>query len=210
MKVLLLADDASREEWLALPAAAGVQYQWLTAPGTAPVHPDTEVCIDLLFENTPERIQWFEQIRVPVVMINSVLTTLADIGENFIRINGWKTFLKRPVVEAACTDAALKARAEELFGILGRKIEWIPDIPGFITPRVVASIINEAWLALEEGVSDEEAIDTAMKMGTNYPYGPFEWGRKIGLQRVFLLLEALSKKQERYTPAALLGEKILV
>ena len=41
-------------------------------------------------------------------------------------------------------------------------------------------IINEAFLALQEGVSTKEEINTAMKLGTNYPLGPFEWVEKIG------------------------------
>ena len=49
-----------------------------------------------------------------------------------------------------------------------------PDIPGFISARVVSMIINEAYFALEEEVSSKEEIDTAMKLGTNYPYGPFD------------------------------------
>jgi 3-hydroxybutyryl-CoA dehydrogenase len=93
---------------------------------------------------------------------------------------------------------------------LGRKTEWVPDVAGFITPRVVATVINEAFLALEENVSVETEIDTAMKLGTNYPYGPFEWGQKIGLQNIHSLLDALSKEQIRYKPSKLLKEKTLV
>ncbi len=47
----------------------------------------------------------------------------------------------------------------------------------------MAMIINEAWHALAEEVSTKNEIDTAMKLGTNYPYGPFEWAEKIGLGR---------------------------
>jgi len=71
-------------------------------------------------------------------------------------------------------------------------------------------IINEAFLTVEENVSVEKEIDTAMKLGTNYPYGPFEWGEKIGLNKVVYLLEVLEKEQNRYKPAGLLKNKILV
>jgi 3-hydroxybutyryl-CoA dehydrogenase len=59
-------------------------------------------------------------------------------------------------------------------------------------------------------VSVEKEIDTAMKLGTNYPYGPFEWGEKIGLGKVVSLLEVLEKEQIRYKPCALLKKMILV
>src|ERR1700710_2457559 len=48
--------------------------------------------------------------------------------------------------------------------------------------RVVAMIINEAYYALDAGVSSKESIDLAMKLGTGYPYGPFEWADRIGLR----------------------------
>jgi 3-hydroxybutyryl-CoA dehydrogenase len=50
-------------------------------------------------------------------------------------------------------------------------------------------------------------MDTAMKLGTAYPYGPFEWGNKIGLQNIVNLLKKLSKKQPRYTPCELLVQE---
>jgi 3-hydroxybutyryl-CoA dehydrogenase len=77
-------------------------------------------------------------------------------------------------------------------------MEWVPDVPGFITARVIAMIVNEAWFALEEGISTKEDIDIAMRLGTNYPYGPFEWGNQIGLENVYALLGKLSKISKRY------------
>jgi 3-hydroxybutyryl-CoA dehydrogenase len=79
-----------------------------------------------------------------------------------------------------------------------------------VSARVISTIINEAFLTVEENVSVEKEIDTAMKLGTNYPYGPFEWGEKIGLDKVVSLLEVLEKEQNRYKPCPLLKNKILV
>ncbi|RYG41719.1 MAG: hypothetical protein EOO01_24540 [Chitinophagaceae bacterium] len=109
-------------------------------------------------------------------------------------------------MEAAGID---RNKATELFVLLGRKAEWVPDISGFITARVVATIINEAFFALEEDISTEEEIDTAMKLGTNYPFGPFEWGEKIGLAGVYSLLAGLAKRESRYQPCKLLEKKAL-
>jgi 3-hydroxybutyryl-CoA dehydrogenase len=88
--------------------------------------------------------------------------------------------------------------------MLNRRTEWVPDEKGLISARIVSMIINEAFFALEEKVSSKEEIDTAMKLGTNYPYGPFEWGEKIGFKKIVSLLTALSNEEERYQPAALL------
>ena len=69
-------------------------------------------------------------------------------------------------------------------------------------------IINEAYFARDENVSSEADIDTAMKLGTNYPYGPFEWCKKIGVERVFNLLEKLAETDKRFTPAGGLKNEI--
>jgi 3-hydroxybutyryl-CoA dehydrogenase len=53
-------------------------------------------------------------------------------------------------------------------------------------------------------VSTKKETDIAMKLGTNYPYGPFEWAEKIGLKNIAALLTALCKEENRYQPSPLL------
>jgi 3-hydroxybutyryl-CoA dehydrogenase len=60
-----------------------------------------------------------------------------------------------------------------------------------IVERLLATIVNEAASALADGVATAEAIDTAMRLGANYPSGPLEWGERIGLTAVVERLEAL-------------------
>jgi 3-hydroxybutyryl-CoA dehydrogenase len=207
MNLLVLANDKQKEELAGKHVFNELQLQWVTGPEAITGYPKADVCMDLLFENTEERIQWLRKLQINPVIINSVVTPLSETGEGFIRINGWNTFLKRPIIEAACDNDQLKERAEKIFSFLGKKTEWIPDAPGFITARVVACIINEAYFALQENVSSREEIDTAMKLGTNYPYGPFEWSEKIGLKKIHSLLDKLAKEQKRYEPAALLTKE---
>jgi 3-hydroxybutyryl-CoA dehydrogenase len=66
-------------------------------------------------------------------------------------------------------------------------------------------IINEAYFALDDAVSSKAEIDIAMKLGTNYPWGPFEWAEKIGLNNIYLLLQKLSLTNKRYQPAPTLA-----
>lgn len=63
----------------------------------------------------------------------------------------------------------------------------------YIFSRVLVGIINEAMWAVTENVASARDIDTAMKLGTNYLYGPLEWADKIGIEKVQYLLEALNK-----------------
>ena len=83
-------------------------------------------------------------------------------------------------------------------------------LAGFILARVVGQIINEAALALGEGVASAADIDTAMRLGTNYPLGPCAWGNKLGLDLVLDVLEHLQRfyGEERYRPAPLLRQLV--
>jgi 3-hydroxybutyryl-CoA dehydrogenase len=140
------------------------------------------------------------------VFINCVIETLEQkkMPSNFSRINGWPGFLERETWEVATHN---KIIAGKIFQELGWNIVFVKDEPGLVTARVISMIINEAFFALEEGVSSKEEIDVAMKLGTNYPYGPFEWQEKIGLQNIYQLLHNLSEKDKRYSVSSLLRKK---
>ncbi len=202
MKLAVVANDLLKVELLSVAPKAGVDFVWLNV--VTELNEDADGVIDLLFENKEEEIKRLKEFLPKPVIINSVVHTLAEINQPFIRINGWPTFLKREITEAACTTDENKTACEKIFSALGRKTEWVPDTAGFISPRVVAMIINEAWFALDENVSTKEEIDIAMKLGTNYPYGPFEWAEKIGLKNILGLLNKLSSTEKRYLPAPLL------
>jgi 3-hydroxybutyryl-CoA dehydrogenase len=74
--------------------------------------------------------------------------------------------------------------------------------------RTLAAIINEAALAVDDDIASPEDIDTAMKLGTNYPAGPLEWAEKIGRRTVRALLDALNAQatDNRFAPAAWLRQ----
>lgn len=195
MRIVILANDELKEELKT--EAEGII--WIKKPDEFADHADADAFIDLLFDNSPKRVELLKQLLPRTVIINSVIHPLSEIGEGFIRINGWPTFLKGELIEAS-GDTALREQAEKILSILGKKTEWITDQPGFITPRVIGMIINEAYFSIDEQVSTREDIDTAMKLGTNYPYGPFEWAEKIGKENVYRLLKKLSVEEERYKP----------
>lgn len=204
MKLAIVASEQFKEELLSLPVRKGVEIDWLNHVVELANHRHADAVIDLMFNNEKKEISLLKEFQPRPVIVNSVIKTITEIDLSFIRINGWPTFLKRPVVEAAFNIEADKVAGEKVFEAIGRKAEWVPDIAGFLSPRVIAMIINEAYFALEEKVSTKEEIDTAMKLGTNYPFGPFEWGDKIGLKNIHELLNILSVKEKRYQPAALL------
>lgn len=87
----------------------------------------------------------------------------------------------------------------------------VDDRVGMVTPRVISMIINEAYYVVQEGTASREDIDLAMKSGTNYPYGPFEWIRRIGIKHIYEVLEAVYEdtKDERYKICPLLKKEYL-
>jgi 3-hydroxybutyryl-CoA dehydrogenase len=163
-----------------------------------------DVYVDLLFENSAERLVELNQLSASLIVVNSIITDEKELPATFVRLNAWPTFLKRPVAELSCADPEKRSFAEKLFSLLGRTTDWVPGHPGFISARVISMIINEAYFTLEENVSTKEEIDTAMKLGTNYPFGPFEWSQKIGLKKIYDLLIKLSATNKRYSPCQLL------
>jgi 3-hydroxybutyryl-CoA dehydrogenase len=143
------------------------------------------------------------------VLLNSVAHSLKELNvpANVLRINGWKGFLSRKCWEVA---GIVNEKAAEIFSGLGKQILVVADEPGLVAARPIAMIINEAYFALEQGVSTKSEIDTAMKLGTNYPFGPFEWASIIGLYPIYDLLHFLSLSDKRYTPSSLLKKEAAV
>ncbi|MFE6482121.1 3-hydroxyacyl-CoA dehydrogenase [Streptomyces sp. NPDC088747] len=106
---------------------------------------------------------------------------------------------------SACQDTAAQTLAEAvgLFQALGKDVSVIGDAPGMIVARTVARIIDLAHDAVAKGVATEEDIDTAMRLGVNYPLGPFEWSRRVGRTWAHDLLEELHLREPsgRYAPS---------
>ena len=127
---------------------------------------------DFAFENSREHITAIKGLKNPVFISETNLTT-AEIDQTIIRVNCWPGMISRPVLEIAVGTNADITAGQEILKLLGWNYRVVPDIPGFISCRILATIINEAYFTLQAGVSSRKEIDTAMKLGTNYPYGPF-------------------------------------
>lgn len=132
---------------------------------------------------------------------------LLPASKCLIRINAWPGFLRHPLLELAARDND-KAVAATLLADLHWPFRWVADIRGMVTPRVVAMIVNEACFALNQNISSPTEIDIALKLGTSYPKGPFEWAKQIGSHRIIQLLTTLSVEDERYTPAPCIHDNL--
>jgi 3-hydroxybutyryl-CoA dehydrogenase len=199
MQIVVLATDAQWNE-LAV-ETAGVQWIRAASPFTFSTYNNADVFF-ILSDTTDTNFAATEK----PVFVNSVTTTLQQLAatNNTLRINGWCTFLQRPLWEIA---GIITPQATAVLQQLNKQFICCNDEPGFIADKAIAMIINEAFFALGDDVSGKAEIDTAMKLGTNYPYGPFEWAEKIGLKNIYTLLATLSETDKRYTPAPALTQQ---
>ncbi|MFW6096587.1 MAG: 3-hydroxyacyl-CoA dehydrogenase family protein [Chloroflexota bacterium] len=107
-------------------------------------------------------------------------------------------------------ETAMEA-AKLFWQSLEMKSVLVADGPGLVRARTVCCLINEATAALFEGVASAEDIDTAMRLGTNYPHGPFEWADIIGVDTVLGVMNGLFREwgEDRYRPSPLLKRMVL-
>ncbi|MGX2996034.1 3-hydroxyacyl-CoA dehydrogenase [Streptomyces sp. JNUCC 64] len=106
---------------------------------------------------------------------------------------------------AASQDTSPRTLREAvgLFQALGKDVSVIGDVPGMIVARTVARLIDLAMDAVARGVATEEDVDTAMRLGVNYPLGPFEWSHRLGRSWAHSLLDDLHLRDPsgRYAPS---------
>ena len=97
-------------------------------------------------------------------------------------------------------SAAWHQQAAAWLAALGFAPLPMADSPGLVVARTVAMLINEAADAVLQGVCSEAGADAAMKLGVNYPSGPFEWLAQWSGPGVVQLLECLDAEYrgERY------------
>ena len=86
------------------------------------------------------------------------------------------------------TFKAVRALSEDLGKVF---VESVKDMPGFIVNRILMPMINEAVYTLHEGIASVEAIDEAMKLGTNQPMGPLTLADFIGLDTCLAIMNVL-------------------
>jgi 3-hydroxyacyl-CoA dehydrogenase len=132
---------------------------------------------------------------LPAYMVDRKTFTLSPLLVDAIR-----AFAKRAMVINSTTDEKKPAAAS--------KEDGMGTTEQYVFTRVLAAVINEAGLALDEGVATREDIDLAMMKGTNYPKGPLAWADEIGVRTVRGVLGMLDESVGvgRYKPARIFNE----
>lgn len=182
---------------------------------------------DFVIEAAPERLDLklalFAEIErhapaaAPIASNTSALsiTELAGSLKQPARVAGMHFF--NPVhkmklieiVRALESSAGTLGAIEQVARAMKKETVLVREAPGFITTRVNASIGNEAFYMLMEGVASARDIDKALKLGLNHPMGPFELVDLVGLDTRLNILEYLHRSLgEKYRPCPLLAQYV--
>ncbi|WP_281172177.1 3-hydroxyacyl-CoA dehydrogenase [Fictibacillus gelatini] len=178
---------------------------------------------DLVIEAVPENIEIkksvFEEIDQAApdhcyFATNTSTMSPTEIGsftnrpEKVIAMHFFNPVHRMPLVEIIrgheTSDETVEV-AKEVAAKMGKETVIINEFPGFVTSRISAMIGNEAFYMLQEGVGTPEDIDKAIKLGLNFPMGPFELGDLVGLDTRLNNLNYLHQTLgEKYRPCPLL------
>lgn len=143
----------------------------------------------------------------------SKLAAATKRADNVIGMHFLNPVPKVPLVEVVRglktsdkTFHAVKKFAERL----GKTVVEVFEYPGFVTTRLIVPLLNEAMHALMEGVATADGIDTAMKLGYNFQYGPLELADMMGLDEVLAWMESLFHElgEAKYRPCPLLRRMV--
>ncbi len=93
---------------------------------------------------------------------------------------------------------------------LGKTPIEVFEYPGFVTTRIIIPLLNEAMYILMEGVASAESIDTAMRLGYEFRYGPLELADMMGLDEVLAWMDSLFHElgEAKYRPCPLLRQMV--
>lgn len=167
-----------------------------------------DAVFDLNLDENPENLEAYISLSGKIVIASAVKKQLAEMASYFgndvqcilAGINALPTFLARNKAEISLYNDSDKNALDSFFKSLDWEYHFVHDRVGMVSPRIVCMIINEAYYTLQEGTATADDIDESMKLGTNYPKGPFQWAKEMGIKEVYETLDALynDTRDERY------------
>ncbi|HSY77661.1 MAG TPA: 3-hydroxyacyl-CoA dehydrogenase NAD-binding domain-containing protein [Bacteroidia bacterium] len=181
---------------------------------------DAYLVVEAATENVDLKLKIFKQLdeAAPAGCILATntssisITKIASVTKRPELVIGMHFMNPVPVMKLVeiIKSAETKKEVVDTIIALSKQLDKIPcvvnDYPGFIANRILMPMINEAILALEEGVSGVAEIDTIMKLGMSHPMGPLQLADFIGLDVCLNIMFVLHDGFDniKYTPAALL------
>lgn len=218
MKILVIGEESSFQECKAK-LGERHDYSWVGDHSEAEEFiEEQDLIFDFIIDEDPHAFEVYAE-KIVTVFFNTCKISLSELahlaGNSFqcavFGFNGLPTFFNRSTLEVSCWNTKDEPQLKAVCIELGTEHLLVDDRVGLVTPRVILMIINEAYYTVQEGTATREDIDLAMKLGTNYPYGPFEWCNRIGINHVYETLEAIyeDSRDERYKICPLLKKEYL-
>lgn len=175
------------------------------------------ICLfDLDLDQHPQRFAWYAAARPEALVGCAVLRSLGEIAAPlrgrfafpFVGINALPSFLDRPEWECSLYQPGDEDWLRDFCAAEGLAYVCVADQRGMATPRVLALILNEALLLLQERGAQQADIDRAMRLGAAYPRGPLAWVELLGPATLLALLDALREGSgnPRFSAARILRE----
>ncbi len=118
---------------------------------------------------------------------------------------------RRVLMSQPALDPAVLAQARQALAADGVPVEVIKDSPGFISQRIIASIVNLGCELLQRGVTDPATLDKAIPMALGYPMGPLAFGEHYGAANVLAILRGMQDSyggEARYRPSPWLRRRV--
>jgi 3-hydroxybutyryl-CoA dehydrogenase len=185
---------------------------------------DADLVVEAATENIDLKVKIFQELDklapshcILASNTSSIsLTRIASFTKRPAQVIGMHFMNPVPVMKLieVINGYATDAKVTELIVDLSKYLSKVPcvvnDYPGFISNRILLPMINEAILALQEGVAGVEEIDTIMKLGMAHPMGPLQLADFIGLDTCYSIMNVLHMGfgNQKYAPATLLANMV--
>lgn len=124
---------------------------------------------------------------------DATMTALADDldPERIMAVDTLIPSSRWTIMPTSVTDPRIRDSLHGMLAAGGAMVTAIHDSPGFIAPRVLATIINIACEIAQQRIATPSDIDLAVRIGLGYPDGPLALGDRIGPRKILAILEAM-------------------
>jgi 3-hydroxybutyryl-CoA dehydrogenase len=147
----------------------------------------------------PVRIRPSENVVLQLTDGRTATDVIAETGETTILIDVAHDFATASRFAIAAAPGTPTAAVSDAVGCLqaaGADVTIVADTPGMIVARIVSMLAAFGADAVDAGVASGADVDTAMKLGVNYPKGPLAWGDDLGWDWVTGVLDELARTED--------------